>query len=220
MLRLSNVIIIGALLITLMSCKKESTNIVLTNNNFINLRSVIDKASIDKALVDLARINKLNPTGEKYIVVESPGGYIAEGYRFIKVASKYKNLHTITIYAASMASAIVQALPGKRYIVPNGLSMFHRGGYVKKVSDLSALELYNSKRIGITVEEYRMKVLREWWIKGEDNLRLNIADKMRTISCDSSLDRAVDNYLVQPNPFLPPQKIVISKCPLVVQPVN
>ena len=224
MVRLSAVLLVVSLVLTLMFCKpnNDPNDIVLTSKNFINLRAVINKESVDAALKGLAHLNKVNPAGPNYIVIESPGGYVTEGNRFIKEAKKYKNLHTITIFAASMASAIVEALPGKRFIIPNGVMMFHRGGYVKMVTELLPLEIANSSRIGISLDKYRMNVLREWWLKGEENLRQNVSDKIVNISCDSSLDKAVDTFLIAQQFMgvsLPPYKAELSKCPLVVQPI-
>ncbi len=219
MKRILSIIAISAALLISVSCKpSDPKNVNLTDKNFINLRGVINKEVIDQAIKDLDRINKLDPNGPKYIVIESPGGSVFEGARFLNFAYKIKNLHTITIFAASMASAIVQALPGKRYIVPRGQMMFHRGGFVKTMEGLQWLEQINSKRIGLTIDEYRMKVLREWWLFDSENLRRNTADKMLDISCDKSIFNKFETIKI--TNFLGfESKIELSKCPLVVQPI-
>lgn len=197
--------------------------IILTDSNFINLRGSINKETIDLAIKELSYLKSKNPNGPKYIVIESPGGHIVDGERFIKYAKTIKNLHTITIYAASMASAIVEALPGKRYVVPTGIFMFHRAAFLETMSGLKKFEEYNYKRIGLTLNEYRMKVISEWRIRsGKDNVNANVADRVVDIACDSSLNEKSQKYSIDvqvTREVTIKQDKKISQCPLVVQPL-
>lgn len=215
---------LAALIISLsVAVTTVDNTIVLTDSNFINLRGSINKLTVDLAIEELSYINSKNPNGPKYIVIESGGGHVVEGERFIKYAKTIKNLHTITIFAASMASAIVEALPGKRYVVPTGVFMFHRAAFLPTMSGLKKFEEYNYKRLKLTLNNYRMKVVSEWWLKsGKESVDARAADKVINIACDSSLNEKSQTYSMGiqiTREISIKQDIRISQCPLVVQPL-
>lgn len=212
-------LVIISLIISLFYLASLAGNINLTDKNTLNLRGRIDKDNVDMIIKNYKKLRKISKTETIYLVVESGGGYIYDGFRLIDVLKNDKNLHTVTIFAASMASAIVETLPGTRFMVPNATFMFHRAGGLKYAIDLLPLEKGNADRIGISLDDYRMRALQEWWIKGEENLKLNIADKSVTITCDDSLNRTFDTFTFKS--FFSPkeEKVEISRCPLVVQPI-
>lgn len=197
----------------------DNSNIVLTKDNFINLRGIIDPANADKVIREYKALRKLNAKKTIYLVIESPGGYIGQGNRIIAVLGKDKNVKTISIYAASMASAIVEALPGERLSIPNATFMFHRGMFVRTVKELIGLETNNSKRLHLTLNEYRMKVVKQWDINGVELLRNKIVDRFVSISCDKSLDKLSEPYKLVDPMFGRVMEVKLSKCPLVVSPL-
>jgi ATP-dependent protease ClpP protease subunit len=106
----------------------NAKTIQLNTTNTVNFRGPVEWDSVTKVKMELYK--KLKERGKKhypiYIVLDSPGGSIAAGEAFIEFAKMYSNVHTISIFSASMASAIVEALPGKRYVLSTGVFMFHR----------------------------------------------------------------------------------------------
>ena len=102
---------------------------------------------MSKAAKELALLRANNPKETIYIVVNSPGGSVTAGMKFITFANGIDNVKTITITAISMGSAIVEALPGERLIVPNATFMFHRAaGSVSVITSYSIhyTKLYES----------------------------------------------------------------------------
>lgn len=137
-----------------------------------------------------------------YLVFDSPGGDVEAGIQFIEFAKTIENLRTVTIFAASMASGIVEALPGRRLITANGTLMFHRAAislsgqiaegefesrfkYIKSM--VATLEKANAKRMHLTLEDYKAKVKDEYWLRGFESLEAHSADKVVDILCSREL---------------------------------
>lgn len=162
-----------------------------------------------------------------YIYMDSPGGGIYQGLRFIAFAKTIKNLHTITNFAASMAAAIVQGLPGKRYVVEHGITMFHRarGGFQGQFEDgelesklrlwkkiVRSMEQMQADRIGITLADYKEKRKDEWWLYGDENTKANVSDELVVVTCSSKLSK--QKYKVTYQTFFGEQTVEYSRCPM------
>lgn len=186
----------------------------LNQDNMVLLRNEINDSSITKVQLDLAK--KVAKRGAKtytiYLVLDSPGGSIDSGLNFIEFAKSVPNLETITIFAASMASAIVEALPGNRNALETGILMFHRaaGGVSGQFEDgelesrlafykklVRNMEQTNADRMNITLETYKAKVKDEYWISGKDALKEKVIDDIVTVKCSDSLlnSSVVESFL-------------------------
>ena len=163
-----------------------------------------------------------------YLYLNSPGGSIYQGLRFISFAKTINNLHTITEFSASMAAAIAQGLPGKRYVVENGVFMFHRarGGFQGQFEDgelesrlkmwkkiVRNMEKMQAKRIGITLKEYKTRRVNEWWVYGDDNIKQNTADGMVEVRCTPALISKEHKVVVRS--MFGTREVTLSGCPLV-----
>ena len=104
--------------------------LTLNENNCVNFRGPVTEVS---ALEVGAKVIKLRQQtkGHIFLNIDSPGGSIMSGFDFIEMTKTIPKLHTVSFFAASMASAIVNALPGKRLITESGIHMYHRasGGF-------------------------------------------------------------------------------------------
>ncbi len=199
---LASLLIAGACFANTVKSSEERV-VVLTEDNSVNLRgpisSSVEGVAVKLLNLDAKRGNKGYPI---YVVLDSPGGEIDAGNDFIEVTKSIKNLHTITLFAASMASAIQQAIPGERLMVASGISMFHRaaGGFQGQFEDgevesrlgmakdiVKNLELSNANRIGLSIPEYKAKVITEWWLVGSKAVTSNVADGIVTLKCSQSL---------------------------------
>jgi ATP-dependent protease ClpP protease subunit len=172
--------------------------------NTINFRGEVSDASVDNASRELLRLDKIRGNRDYpiYLVIESPGGSIMAGENFIEVAKTIKNLHTITIFAASMASAIVEALPGERLILDSGTLMFHRakgqvGGQFETGELESRLDFYksfvrrmeirNAERMKMSLKAYKQSVVNELWLSGKQCVDKGAADEIVAIRCTQKL---------------------------------
>jgi len=93
-------------------------------------------------------------------------------------------------------------LPGRRYILETGYLMFHRarGGVQGQFEDgelesrlefakkmVRQMEKNNAKRLKLTLEEYKKKVVNEYWINGFEAVEKNAADEVVSLSCSKEL---------------------------------
>lgn len=209
--------------------------IYLRPDNTVTLRGPIDgQSSMDAVLkvfeLSAARTDVRAPI---YLVLDTPGGSIDAGNALIEALQVVPNLHTVSIFAASMGSAIVEALPGKRYALSSATLMFHRAagqfrGYFEigeVESELAAakeivlhMEQRNSKRIGISIKDYKDKVRSEWWLDGQSAVKANVVDSIVLLSCSAALLSQRD--VVIADSFMGSFKLLYSGCPLIRIPVN
>lgn len=192
------------LLVLLMWSSVFAKNIELTVDNHVLIRNEINDDTVSKAQISLAEkaVKRGLQKYTIYLVLDSPGGSITSGLDFIEFAKTIPNLETITLFSASMASAIVEALPGRRNITSTGILMFHRaaGGvsgqfetgelesrleFWKKL--VRGMEITNANRMNMGLETYKSKVVNELWILGEESVKQKAADEVVSISCSQAV---------------------------------
>lgn len=210
-----------------------SKTIVLSEKNTMSFNRQFTMEYIAKKQVELfEKIEKLKKTEPLYIVFHSPGGDIEAGMRFIDtIKASGHPVHTITIYAASMAYITVQLL-GKRYILPSGTLMSHRasigglGGeingeaqtrldYITKMVNNISKQV--AKRLGISLKKYQKLIADEYWTYGENAVTEGHADEMIYAKCDKSLR---GTYQVEMSGFFNRYNVTFSKCPLITVPLK
>jgi ATP-dependent protease ClpP protease subunit len=124
--------------------------------------------SVDAAMKEIAVLHANLPSGEPiYLSLFTPGGSILAGNLLINfLQSLDREIHTISVFAASMGFVIAQSLDN-RYAVPGAIMMAHPGAtecrgdkYQIKVclNRLLALEKQHNKvcaeRMEMDVEEF------------------------------------------------------------------
>lgn len=204
-------------------------DVLLTRNNHCELKGEVNSKSMQSlkfCLADKVILRGFNKS-PIYLVVNSGGGSVYAGLRFISYAKGIDNLHTVTIYAASMASGIVEALPGRRYGTENALTMFHRarGSFRGQFEDgevetqlklwkriVRGMEQTNSNRIGITLKDYKKKVKDEWWIYGKDNVTKNTLDEIAQVKCSNRLVK--EKRTVKVRTLFGTRETTVSACPI------
>lgn len=211
---------------------KMNQPITLTTYNSVVLRGPIDSDSVTTVEQDL--ITAVSRRGGKnypiYLVIDSPGGDIIAGLSFIEFAKTIPNLSTVSMFSASMASAIVEALPGERLVTQNGILMFHRAqggfqGYFENGEVESRLgtakaivqfmERNNASRMKMTIEDYKRLSQSELWLFGDDALSYRSADKTVDVTCTKDLLKQMNTVNFSGGPFgLSSVSFVFSGCPL------
>lgn len=221
-------------LILALSTTAFAEQIQLTTANTVTFRGAVGGTSVTQAQIDLQAL--VTARGDKkykiYLVLDTPGGSVVAGDAFIQFAKTIRDLDTISIFAASMGSAIVEGIPGTRYITQNGVLMFHRArgqfqgqfetGEVESQlnffkSVVRAFETINATRMGLSLEAYKEKVKDEFWVYGNDAVVAKAADKQIDIVCSDTLVNAREIVLVE-NMF-GAAALEFSKCPLLRAPI-
>lgn len=182
---------------------------VLTPNNHILINDEINDTTMSKASRELAEMSsRLKPSDTITIVLDSPGGSVIAGNDFIDlVDSVPQKIQMVTLNAASMAFSIFQHAD-VRLITPKGVLMQHRpaitlSGSFNQGEVESRLKLfttitneqikYESKKMGITEEQFRALVHNELWLMGQEAVDNKAADKVVNLSCSKSLLKKVNN---------------------------
>ncbi len=213
---------------------KSDSSLLLTNDNTIIIRGTVGWTSVAKwsAKLAIAALKRKN-NAPIYLVIDSGGGGITSGLSFITFAKQFKNIHTVTLWAASMAAAIVEGLPGKRYVAEGGQFMFHRAtatcsGQVERgeleecVRSVKRIvirmEKSNARRIGISLKEYKKKVLNEWWVDSDESITFGVADKIVDVRCSEDLLNRTYSQTI--STFFGNRKVKFSKCPLIRGPLQ
>ena len=195
-------IIVAALLAVSLSAQAKT--IQLSSTNSVTFRGEVDDDSAAEVQLELMKLVAKRGFLQYpiYLVMDSPGGSIDAGNNFIEFTKTIPNLETVTIFAASMASAIVEHLPGRRNIIGSGILMFHRakGGIQGQFEDgelESRLTLYknivrgmerrNAARMCISLESYKAQVKDELWILGSDAVSKKAADEVVDVTCTMEL---------------------------------
>jgi ATP-dependent Clp protease protease subunit len=206
--------------------------ITLNDQNTINFNEDFNAMSVAQKQLELFSLAATSQEKDLYIVMYTPGGSVSAGSLFIDTARALgKNIHTITIFSASMGYHTVQGL-GKRYILPSGVLMSHRAA----VSGLSGqfpgelnerinllmksteeLDKIAASRVGLTLNNYKKLIHDELWLTGLDAVKRGHADEVISAKCDASLN---GSYYQTFNTFFGPVDVEFSKCPLIVGPIG
>lgn len=202
----------------------------LTSHNTVTLRGPVTDESVQE--VQMAIVEKVakrrSPKAPIFLVLDTPGGSVDAGEALIQHLKKVPNLHTVTIFAASMGAIIAQSLPGKRYMVENGIMMFHRAsgtfrGQFESGEVESQLKLWQqiirnievriSKRIGIPLSTYKSLAYGEWWVYGPHSVKEGVSDEVSDIVCSQKL--IADREVRVVRSLFGTYKAYFSKCPLI-----
>ncbi len=197
-------LILGLILLTAVIAFGAPNRVVtLRTDNTVVIRGEVSPASMadaEQRLIDIVLKRAKNDT--TYIVLDSPGGSIDSGEEFIQFAKLIPNVETISLFAASMASAIVEGLPGRRLVAENGTLMFHRakGGLQGQFEDgeietrlsyaksiVRSMEVRSSARMSMTLDAYKSAVKDEYWLYGAGAVSKNAADEVIDVACSRQL---------------------------------
>lgn len=226
-MKLFNILLI---LLVAVDCFASKGIINLNPNNTATLRGEVNESSVREIELKIVELNQIR--GDKqypiYLVLDTPGGEVDSGLSLIEFLKSIRDLNTITLFAASMGSAIQQGVKGTRYGTETQISMFHRArgtisGYfedgemesrLKMAKDIvRGMEKNNASRIGISLEEYKKKVKDEWWIVGDSAIKEHVLDEVVDIHCSNSLVEKKEYAEVQV--FIFSMKVEYSSCPLI-----
>jgi len=206
-------------------------DLVLTEENSVVFNQAVSEEFVSKKTLEL--LIKSSKTSPIYLVLDTPGGSVISGLRFIDAIKSLKiPVHTVTLFAASMGYQIVQEL-GTRYITPSGTLMSHRGavsgiggqipGELNSrlnfiASMLSGMSDRASKRVGVTKEQYDASIVNELWSFGQQAVDTNQADEIINVTCGSNLIR--ETYEQEVFTIFGAAVLKFSKCPLISSPIG
>jgi len=187
---------------------KEIKLLNINKDNTVILKGTILGNNTKKAYLDL--LEKLQKNKKPvYIVLSSPGGNVDTLETFTFLIKKYNlSFHTISLNASSAAFSIFQR--GKiRYIHFKGTLMQHQWsiyihGYMNRNKTLQLLKnldimerpffIYESKRLKVTLKEYKQLIKNDLRLNAEEALKYNAADYIVKFKCDSFLKKELGKF--------------------------
>jgi ATP-dependent protease ClpP protease subunit len=208
--------------------------IILTKDNHVSIRSVVDSDSVGEVILKMSKLSDGKKT--LYLFLDTPGGSVFSGLDLITYLKANNNYSTITSFAASMGFQIAQGNPGERIITPTGILMSHpmSGGIHGEMGEgLSLGNTYNlfkeiiatmdadvvSRTAGkYTLESYQKAYDNELWTSGQNAVNSGFADSVNNVSCDSELSKNLEETKIRYNLEIPISveiKYAMSSCPLV-----
>jgi ATP-dependent Clp protease, protease subunit len=201
----------------------DSNKIILSKNNVLVLNTEVDGTSVAEIIAKAKQLdNDLNKglkivsnTKPLYLFLNSPGGSIQSGLELIEALKGIdRPIHTITLFAASMAFQIAQNLDD-RLILKNGVLMSHHaaGGFegsfggvqpsqvdsryqlwLDRVKELDeqTVSRTNGKQ---TYESYTKQYDHEMWLTGTKSVQQGYADRVVVIKCDLTLSGVTTHHI-------------------------
>lgn len=216
-------------LLKLVDVKKIVT---LESRNTVVFRGPVTSGSVTQVMIKLKKVSrKLNKRDIIYLVLDTPGGSVSAGLNLIDFMKALpQKITTITLFAASMGFQIVQN-SDNRLITTNGTLMSHRakGGvsgqfdgelesrYKMIKRSIDYLDTIASKRMGMSLKNYKSLIFNEYWVHGFDAVEDKAADEQILVRCGKSLD-GEDTVALQT--LFGTANLVFSKCPLVRAPIS
>lgn len=206
-------------------------DIMLTEDNSVIFNQPVSEEYVSKKILEL--LIKSSKTKPLYLVLDTPGGSVPAGLKFIDLIKSLKiPVHTLTFFAASMGYQFVQEL-GTRYITPSGVLMSHRGAisgmsgqvpgelnsrlnFIQAILD--GMSERAAKRVKLSKAVYDAMIVNELWVSGESAVNTNHADFLANVTCDKSLINKV--YKQEVITIFGAAFVKFSACPLVSAPLS
>jgi ATP-dependent protease ClpP protease subunit len=208
----------------------DGRNIIkLTEKNFVVIRGEINEVNSAKVVNQLLSKQR---ESELYIYLITRGGSVVNGMQIIQALKSLLenkvNVKCIADIALSMGYVIFQYCP-VRYVTMATILMQHQlylgvhgpinqvNNYLTFVKSMEdEMERQQANRIGKTVDEFKSLVAHDWWIFGENNVKLKTADKMTNVLCDFEPRLTYETVRT----VFGELELTYSNCPLARDPIS
>lgn len=197
-------ILVAALLFLSIS-ELTAKTIELTPNNHINFKGEVNFVSASIHSKRLLFLNAHLPENAPiYIVLTSGGGSVMAGIDFIRIIEMVqlnRPVHTISVWAFSMAFSIAQH-GSVRYIDKYGTMGQHRakGNFNGQFADgeieqrlkyitsvIKSLNTYEANRCGYSYGDWKNLLRDEYWGYSEEAKKQGFVDEVVTLTCSKKL---------------------------------
>lgn len=203
-------------------CGSSYKSIELTTSNVLTIKDTIDESSASSFIYDL---NKIQNKSKIYVYLDTNGGSVDSGNKILREIQKY-NLSCIAERAYSMGFVLFQGC-NKRYITSYGKLMQHQisygikdekekiNSYVRFIDEIDEeMNFMQARKIKMDVDEFRYRILNEWWTFGKNTLKYNLADDMVDVFCNTRITK--ENVTISKGNY----DYIYSKCPLIHDPID
>lgn len=207
--------------------QKNAEELVLTKHNHVALRGAVTGQTIAQVIVELNNLKVKEPI----LYIASPGGSVMAGNTLVQyILDSDRPITCVVDYGYSMGFVIAQACH-RRIVSETSTMMQHQAyfgteGQTENVKSemaftlrlLEQMDKAQAERIGISVEEFRKRILSDWWLVGSDIVNAKVADKTMRVRCEPEL--TLETKKVDVMSFFGTVNLVYSACPLARSPVE
>jgi len=202
----------------------------LNSRNLVTIRGPIQSDTVTDFIHKTSNID----SDEIFIYISSPGGSVMEGLKIVDVIKSLEKsglkINCISDFSASMAFIILQSCPNRMatyssILMQHQMSLGLKGNienintYLEFIRDIDDnLDKLQSEKIGISKEEFKNKIVNDWWINGPSAKEKSVVDELVLVSCHKELDNKYEALLV--NFGLDQVQLIYSKCPLSRYPIE
>lgn len=206
----------------------STQSVTLTPDNLLVLRGEVTDASMGKLMHAVLAKRAQAPL---YLYIDSPGGSVSAGMDFIK-AVKVSNVRLTCIAntAISMAFAILQEACAERLIVDTSVLMQHMVSYglegpephnytMASFIHSMSYDLYRRQatRLGMTFDQFYVKIRDDWWMWGNESIVNKAADRIVEVKCSQQLLNSFTEETVRVLFFT--IKLRFNGCPVISTPI-
>lgn len=217
------VVLVAATVFLTASAPKFENGILLDKNTVI-IEGAITQGSVAKTLQKVLLLDKETVT----LFIDSPGGSVIAGADLItSLKDSGKQFRCVLKQAISMAFVIAQTLCNDRVIMNSSILMQHQATYGLEANDAERVESMNNfiksilksldeeqaNRLGLTTEQFKLKISNDWWMYGKQAIENKAADRLAPVRC--SKDLLSETYKEDVQFFVFSFTVEKSRCPLI-----
>jgi len=179
-----------------------ATTITLSANNFVSLVGPVTASSVNDVIKSFSSkgvIDYIEDNRKINLYINSPGGSVFAGNHLVQYIKTLQDsnidVNCIAQNFMSMGFVIMQSCTN-RYIMFDSIGMQHqmslglRGNIENIRTHFSLLDRINNIIINMEItkikmdrEIYLQKILSDWWLFGEENVKEGVADKLVNVKC-------------------------------------
>jgi len=183
-----------------------ASTITLSANNFVSLVGPVTASSVNDVIKSFSSkgvIDYMEDNKKINLYINSPGGSVFAGNHLVQYIKTLQDtnidINCIAQNFMSMGFVIMQSCTN-RYVMFDSIGMQHqmslglRGNIENIRTHFSLLDRINNAIIDIEIakikmdrEVYLKKILSDWWLFGEENVKEGVADKLVTVKCIPSI---------------------------------
>lgn len=181
-----------------LSKKKLVKDVAVDFDRTVYLDGEVHGYSMNKAIKELKAID--DTTGPIFVLINSPGGSVFDGERFISAIESASNpVYTVCTNLCASMGAIIHQYGTKRFAYDRSVLMFHdasgglRGPVKNMKSMLSFIErkiqkvnAYIAKKSGMSYESFMKLHAHDLWIDAEDAKDLKLVDDIIIVKDDAN----------------------------------
>ena len=202
----------------------------VNSRNLVTIRGPIQSDTVTDFIHKTSNID----SDEIFIYISSPGGSVMEGLKIVDVIKSLEKsglkINCISDFSASMAFIILQSCPNRMatyssVLMQHQMSLALKGNienidnYLTFIRDIDDdLDKLQSEKIGISKEEFKRKIINDWWINGPSAKEKSVVDELVLVSCHKELDNKYEALVV--NFGFNQVHLIYSMCPLSRYPVQ